>query len=1416
MEEEILLKRILSNRSFEEVKQNCDKQYHHSSCRTIFGINNETVYYRCKTCQNTWDAVICDECFKKGDHKNHEWFLQKVEKIGICDCGKNYRWKSFGNCNDHNHSNNFQNINQNQSESEIKEMKYLELLPEYLQNNYVNEIKNLLKQLFENIELYNQYKGKLFKKSVVFYHQTEIMKYLHVIEKLNEIDLLFCINCELMRNEQMIGKIVENCFGDDEIVCDECSKLLLTIISDERNVNDIYLQFIQLYISLHENFNLLQKMNGDLLNVLSRQILSCVELNERIFFENEELVLKIIDIIKRYIQNNQIMELDDDMIYKMDCFVQQFCGMISKSVNVIMKKKTIVNRLVDLLEVLTFFNMELRLTKEHKEYENDIDLKIRFICDEITTVWQRCIDYFKEHKDNEEEQKDLKELLNEMIKRYTELQSNHIQKKIEEIDIGKNQSIGMYYHLETIISYALASIQNPFEYIQEIDQQNQLLLYPLIYQQFLMEMNYNNKIWIRNGISIVNKTNVLFSQYSDQLMNDMYLFQLSTKNNASLLINQLKYICRLSILEQLTPQQKIDSILKEQITAGMLCILRLIYNIIVDPLFSCQLTREEMIIYIMIHVIMEEKYSINELFQKIPQVCMRMVDFNADSVIKELIEIKNNKYHLKEKYMKYINPYSFYISLQSSQLLEEKLGNQRHTKREIYKEQRRSEEMTISLIEFLHNEEVTKIILFILQKGGLVSSISTDKDSQRLDSRILILISQLLKLRMYYPPLHSYSEIHMKLIEEISNEIIQVDKDQIIIQELYLMKEQELLQQSIWLKSIIDQTKHFVEGKDTVEKKKEEQKRKQMKIKKQMEEKQKSILQHNNNLNNNNVKQNDQEKEESQRKSFDPDKCIVCQNDDTLTNERIGYLCHIEMSDALRYNQFYEQNPQMKGCIKNGKWIQPQSMQTNQWKKIERTENDFYRILSFCPHKIHYKCYKAQYEYQINEENYYLKNTIYCPICGTLSTIFIEEQPTVFIQSSECSFDFSSICESNSINYLNRQERIERVEHIIKDIQEMKELIEPLSESEERTLESSLTRTIRNEEITISLYEMAFESILSVIVSTIMTIELDSRGKETYQYEEKIHILNWYLSLAKKIRDRVSKDKRISMISQFMTFDTSQNEKQRLIQFLECILLDSSSLSLYVFTIHMHHFLHFYSSILEKSNNINEKIMKDINNHSLPFFKYLQIIRNILLNSTSFISFEQIQQYTLNDIHQIKSIIENELINTKQYQMVSTKSLSLPQHSQQFSMIVLPETYTELLNTVLNSKCTICGIEGKNILQNSAICMHCGCLTCYYEKKKENKMIHSKTPVFEHQNECCGEVGMYLIIDTASLLIIAPQYHSIVRNIYINEFGESPKIMLTKGLFKLNRKIIEKIERLYLNGQITSSPELIFEVKRYH
>ena len=77
MEEERILKRILSNHPFDEVKKECDQRYHLPTCRNTFGNKQEIIYYRCKTCQMTWDAAICSECFKNGNHKNHEWFMQK-------------------------------------------------------------------------------------------------------------------------------------------------------------------------------------------------------------------------------------------------------------------------------------------------------------------------------------------------------------------------------------------------------------------------------------------------------------------------------------------------------------------------------------------------------------------------------------------------------------------------------------------------------------------------------------------------------------------------------------------------------------------------------------------------------------------------------------------------------------------------------------------------------------------------------------------------------------------------------------------------------------------------------------------------------------------------------------------------------------------------------------------------------------------------------------------------------------------------------------------------------------------------------------------------------------------------------------------------------------------------------------------
>ena len=1104
MEEERIIKRIFSNHSFEEVKKECDQKYHLSTCRTIFGNTQEIIYYRCKTCQMTWDAAICSECFKNGNHKNHEWFMQKSVKIGMCDCGKKNRWKRDGNCKCH---------------REYCDGNCYDLLPEYLRQNFVNEITNILKQLKENVELLKINKGKFFKKSEIFYNQTEIMKYVNIIRKIGEIDMLFEIIVDIMRSNDMIEHIVKWCFGDDEIVTNGIDHLLIMITADSTVFEDIYLLFINHYFTLYNNHELLRKVNGEMISALSRQILSEKELNEKYFFGNDnDFVSKSFQLIKTYIQQITSFITDEDFVLKMDCFVQQFCSVVLLSIDLFIDNKKYLNELISLLEILTFFNMETRMTKDNNDYDGEIDTKIRYLSDEIITVSYRCIERLKQMKN----MKEIKELIYEMSSKYQELITIHIHSNRNEIDVGKNQAIGMYYNLGTVIVYALSKIDNPKEILKEIDPEHKMILYPLIYQQFLAEMNYNQKIWLRNAITAVNKAMTIFTQYSDQMMNDLYLFQLSV-DNSDVLLNQMKTICKLTLLEQMTSTTKIDSTLKDQIKVGIIASLRLIYNIVVDPIYSCKLPTEDIVRYIMMHVLYEEKNSINKLFAKIPTISMRLINFCGEIIIKDMIEITNNQYHLKEKYKKYINPYSFYISSLSSEAIKTKFEHEyRYSKMEIYMGERRSKETTASLVNFIHNEEISKILLLILQKATLTN---TEKNDQRIDQRILMFIVQILRLRVYYPPYIKYTEEHLEIIEEIGNEIEEKDIDGIIFTELKNMKEHELLMKSTVVKGI---TKHMgkgingIERSDEKKKQQEQQKKKQMKIKKQMIEKQQRIL--------------DKEDTNEKDNSLHSEQCIICQQNETSLNKPNGYLCHIEMSDAIRIQKIYERNEKIKGNVINGKWIKPQSIERNTWEHEERKENDCYRILSFCPHKMHYQCYKSQYEYQINEENYYLKNTIYCPLCGTLSTIFIEEQPTQFLSSNEYSFTFTS-------NKISHEKQIETIEEIKKRIEMRKETISELSESEERTIENTLTRTIREETITKSLYEMAFESIMNIIVSTIMTIELESRTGQLHHYEEFIHVINSYLTVAKKIKERISKEKRIEMIEQILQYDNEINEK---------------------------------------------------------------------------------------------------------------------------------------------------------------------------------------------------------------------------------------------------------------------------------
>ena len=47
-------------------------------------------------------CVICQDCFEKGDHKNHKGVrLNRQISGGICDCGDPDSWKESGFCSDH-------------------------------------------------------------------------------------------------------------------------------------------------------------------------------------------------------------------------------------------------------------------------------------------------------------------------------------------------------------------------------------------------------------------------------------------------------------------------------------------------------------------------------------------------------------------------------------------------------------------------------------------------------------------------------------------------------------------------------------------------------------------------------------------------------------------------------------------------------------------------------------------------------------------------------------------------------------------------------------------------------------------------------------------------------------------------------------------------------------------------------------------------------------------------------------------------------------------------------------------------------------------------------------------------------------------------------------------------------------------
>lgn len=1388
MNQEKLLQQLFGGYSFHQVLQECSEIYQLSTCRTIFHGKGKEIFYRCKTCQTTPNSCLCIDCFKKGNHEGHEYFIQKTSGGGICDCGNESSIKQNGWCKRH----------QQRKEKENEQRNYQELIPLPYRETFINEIMIIIKQLVEKMELYkSKTTSFFFRKSIINMYETEIIQYIHILCQCSESDLLFRVIIDLITTtslhsflpsstssqQTIIEYLVLMCFSENKIIAEEISLFILQIMTIKQNRELLYSSFLKTYILNHQNPSLLRSLSTDVINTIICQLTSEKELNEKYFFSDESLVLTSIEIIRTFISNVHTYSLDDILLEKMAYFIGELETMIELSPYILFEKKIYRNHFLQLIEDLTFFNKEYRLMKEHRMYENENDIKIQFLVEEVMTIGYRCIDSL-----SEEEEK-IKEIIEELYERYQKKEREMIV--TEEIDVGRNQPVSKYYLLLTFLEYSLTKIKN-IEQSKLIEKVQSIILYPLIYFQFLSEMSFNEKLWIRNGSSVLYKMDTVISTHSTQLMNDIYLFQLSLhskSNKPKQFMKHILSICKVNDLF-LKKQERID----EQIS-GMICALRLIFNIVVDPIYSCQLTSEEIIKYILFHILIQEKYSMNEVYSLIPVIFMRMMNYNVDGIVKELVQIHSNKYHLKEKYKKYINPYTFYLPFNEIQFIEEKLGEIRFQRHEIFKGKRRSNEMNQQIMKFLHSKVVSQLLLTALQLC----------ENQQQESFIPLMVSHIIKLRIWYPTVKKYSDIHQQLLEMIGKTIETHQKKDLILNEFIHLSShsKEQIQFDLFGKKLNEIIQSEMKKQSNGIKEKEEiekRKRKQEMIKRKMNAKSKILL--------------TKHQEEHLLEEEEKESCIICQREKKEQENPLGYLCHIEMSDALGINQLYENDIKIRGRYENGKWIKPYYIESNELVKKKKQEE--YRILSFCPHKIHFNCYCEQHEQQMTEENYYLKNILYCPLCHTLSSVFIEEKSISLISFQSIPSIEQSINEMSQLNERMIEEYIERMK---KELGKTREMKNELTKSEERTLENILTRTIRIETITSPLIEIAFTSVMNVIISTLMTLEMERRESLNERYKTTIIILNSLVSLAYKIKEYIRKEKREEMIDQCMKIDLTISPKQKLIQILQCSILSPNSLSFILYQSYVYQFLRCYSLLSQYDiSNSLDIIVQEMNERSQSYFIQLEILLQILSQSYISTFTDQItMKFTSSNILQLKEIVETTFFYTKKNISLLSSTNILPSISIPFHMITLPETYRELIETIHSLHCSVCGIEGKKIIQNSVLCLSCGSFLCYYDRKRENTLIHSKKPVFEHQQICSGEVGIFLIIETASLLIITPQYHSIIRDIYLNEFGETPKqMMISRGEYYLNKRLLTKIEKLYLTGQISSSPELSFTVPLYH
>uniref|UniRef100_A0A182YCW1 E3 ubiquitin-protein ligase n=1 Tax=Anopheles stephensi TaxID=30069 RepID=A0A182YCW1_ANOST len=71
----------------------------HAKCGLVW--IPHVVAYRCRTCGISPCMSICRDCFKRGNHRNHDFNMFLSQAGGACDCGDTSVMKAEGFCSDH-------------------------------------------------------------------------------------------------------------------------------------------------------------------------------------------------------------------------------------------------------------------------------------------------------------------------------------------------------------------------------------------------------------------------------------------------------------------------------------------------------------------------------------------------------------------------------------------------------------------------------------------------------------------------------------------------------------------------------------------------------------------------------------------------------------------------------------------------------------------------------------------------------------------------------------------------------------------------------------------------------------------------------------------------------------------------------------------------------------------------------------------------------------------------------------------------------------------------------------------------------------------------------------------------------------------------------------------------------------------